>query len=83
MAKYDPLKRYLRRQTAAEVVLTFSEIENLLTSLLPGTAFRREWWGNEASAASTHIQCRAGLEAGYEAFPAIGRERVTLRKGAG
>lgn len=34
MAKYDPLHRYLRRQSAAGVVLTFSEVENLLTALL-------------------------------------------------
>lgn len=35
MAKYDPLHRYLRRQPAAEVVLTFAEIENLLVAMLP------------------------------------------------
>ncbi|CAM2916833.1 DUF7662 domain-containing protein [Brevundimonas diminuta] len=59
MAKYDPLHRYLRRQTAAEVVLTFSEIENLLTAFLPKSALRREWWANEAGPTTTHVQSRA------------------------
>ena len=80
MAKYDPLNRYLRRQTTAELVLTFSEIENLLTALLPKSARRREWWANEASPASTHVQRRAWMQAGFHAFPEIGRERVTFRK---
>ena len=80
MAKYDPLNRYLRRQTAAELILTFSEIENLLTALLPKSARRGEWWANEASAGSTHVQCRAWMQAGYHAFPAIDRERVTFRR---
>ena len=80
MAKYDPLNRYLRRQSAAELILTFSEIENLLTALLPGSASRREWWANEASVASMHVQCRAWIQAGYDAFPEISRERVTFRR---
>ncbi|WP_419900961.1 DUF7662 domain-containing protein, partial [Acinetobacter nosocomialis] len=54
MAKYDPLHRYLRRQSAAEVVLTFSEIENLLTGILPKSARRREWWANEAAEDTSH-----------------------------
>jgi len=80
MAKYDPLNRYLRRQNAADVVLTFTEIENLLTALLPGSASRREWWVNDA--ASTNVQARAWMEAGYDAFPETGRERVTFRRRA-
>jgi len=80
LAKYDPLHRYLRRQTASEVVLTFSEIENLLTAMLPKSARRREWWANEASDGATHVQCRAWKRAGYLAFPLIDQERVAFRK---
>lgn len=71
MAKYDPLHRFLRRQSAAEVVLTFSEIENLLTAILPKSARRREWWANETSAETTHVQCKAWMRAGYLAFPVV------------
>ena len=35
MAKYAPLARYLRRQRAVEVLLTFREIERILGSFLP------------------------------------------------
>lgn len=80
MGKYDPLSRYLRRQTSAELALTFAEIENLLTVLLPKSARRSEWWCNETSQSSTHVQCRAWLQAGYHAFPAISREQVTFRR---
>ena len=80
MAKYDPLHRYLRRQSAAELVLTFSEIENLLTALLPKSARRREWWANETSEATPHVQCGAWMRAGYLAFPTLETERVVFRK---
>ncbi|HCQ53249.1 MAG TPA: hypothetical protein DIV82_03815 [Brevundimonas diminuta] len=80
MAKYDPLNRYLRRQSAEEVVLTFAEIENLLVALLPKSARRREWWGNEVSSVSSHVQARAWMTAGYLAHPAIDRDRVTFRR---
>lgn len=80
MAKYDPLDRFLRRQSVAEVVLTFSEIESLLTAILPKSAWRREWWANEMSAETTHVQCKAWLKAGYLAFPVVEHERVTFRR---
>lgn len=80
MAKYDPLHRYLRQQFAAEVVLTFSEIENLLTALLPKSARRREWWANETADDTTHVQCRAWMRAGYLAFPTLDAERVLFQK---
>nr|WP_315051013.1 hypothetical protein [uncultured Brevundimonas sp.] len=80
MAKYDPLHRYLRRQSAAEVVLTFSEIENLLTGILPKSARRREWWANEAAEDTSHVQCRAWMRAGYLAFPTVERDSVTFRR---
>lgn len=80
MAKYDPLHRYLRRQFAAEVVLTFAEIENLLAAILPKSARRREWWANEMAEHTAHVQCRAWMRAGYLAFPAVERDRVTFRR---
>ncbi len=83
MAKYDPLHRYLRRQTSTEVILTFPEIENLLVALLPKSARRREWWANETSETTSHVQCRAWMSAGYDAFPALADERVVFRRTPG
>lgn len=80
MPKYDPLNRYLRRQTSPEVVLTFTEIENLLTALLPKSARNRDWWGNEAAQSARPVQSQAWMAAGYLADPAIDRERVTFRR---
>ncbi|MNE85753.1 hypothetical protein D3C80_1827870 [compost metagenome] len=60
--------------------MTFSEIENLLTAMLPKSARRREWWANETSDGTTHVQCRSWMRAGYLAFPAIDREQVAFRK---
>lgn len=80
MAKYDPLKRYLRRQSADEVLLTFPEIENLLAAMLPNSARRPEWWANARVGTPPPVQSMAWLAAGYEAFPVVDRERVTFRK---
>lgn len=80
MAKYDPLHRYLRRQTASELELSFSEIENLLTTLLPNSACRPQWWANETRETSTHVQRRAWIEADYDAFLIPGCDRVRFRR---
>ncbi|MFT4954921.1 MAG: hypothetical protein ACI8U3_001295 [Brevundimonas sp.] len=80
MAKYDPLKRYLRRQSASELELSFSEIESLLAAMLPKSAARPQWWANEGSRESAHVQCRAWMEAGYDAFLIAGQDRVKFRR---
>jgi len=44
---YRRLQKYLRERYANRVVLTFSEIEDLLGFSLPGLARRQlEWWGS-------------------------------------
>lgn len=80
MARYDPLSRYLRRQSAAELELSFAEIETLIAALLPKSAARPQWWANEKSADSTHVQKRAWADAGYDAFLIAGRDRVKFRR---
>lgn len=42
-------------------MLTFSEIESLLTAFLPKSSRRREWWANETSDATTHVQRRTWI----------------------
>lgn len=47
--------------------LTFAEIEKILDSSLPASACKyREWWANENSENTTHVQCKAWSEANYE-----------------
>jgi hypothetical protein len=80
MAKYDPLRRFLRRNGNAEIGLSFAEIERMIGAMLPKSAERPQWWANESDPSSRHVQARAWLEAGYEAFPDAGSEKVTFRR---
>ncbi len=68
VAKYDPLEHYLaqRRATTREVTLTFNEINALLDSPLPESAYtHRPWWSNQEDT-SNRPQARAWLNAGFE-----------------
>ena len=68
MAKYDPLRSYLKRQKADALELSFREIENLIGYLLPKSAGRPEWWANSDGEPSVRaVQRQAWLEAGYHA----------------
>jgi hypothetical protein len=80
MAKYDRLYAHLRRQKASPYEMSFREIEGVLHTFLPKSAERAEWWANEQSLASRHVQCRAWLAAGYSAFLIKGAERVRFER---
>lgn len=47
MRKYLPLLKYLRRQSAAELVLSFEQIEDILAASLPASAYSASWWSSE------------------------------------
>ena len=79
MPKYTPLYDYLRRKPGPEVELSFVQIERVLGSMLPKSASRQQWWANERSADSRHVQRRAWIDAGYEAF-LLPKERVLFRR---
>jgi hypothetical protein len=65
MAKYDPLREHLARSGAAQVVMTFREIEQVIGSPLPRSARDyRAWWSNERTTTS-HVQKVAWQSAGY------------------
>ena len=65
MAKYDPLLVFLDAQSAAQLKLSFAEIERILGAPLPASARRHPaWWANER--VGTHQHARAWLDAGYE-----------------
>lgn len=62
MSKYDPLASSLRHSTG-RVVLSFSDIEEILGVPLPSSARRHAaWWSNSGG---THVQSHAWLSAGY------------------
>jgi hypothetical protein len=80
-AKYDPLCDHLASLRLRSVVLDFSEIERIIGASLPASARTySEWWANETSDGTTHVQCRAWLRAGYESSVNLGAETVTFRR---
>lgn len=80
MAKYAPLVRYLRRQRAQEVTLTFRDIERIVGGFLPKASTDLDWWRAEAAASAP--QKRAFAEAGFTARPEIRSERVLFVRSA-
>lgn len=47
MRKYVPLLKYLRRQPAPELVLSFEQIEQIVGASLPASAYSASWWSSE------------------------------------
>lgn len=66
-SKYDPLRAWLSRQSATELVVTFEEIEALLAGKLPNSAERPQFWANTVGV-HTNVQREAWRAAGYDAF---------------
>ena len=70
--KYISLTKWLSECNKANVSLTFSEIESIIGSELPASAYRyAEWWSNHP----THSQANAWMQAGYNA--ALGNAIIT------
>ena len=61
MGKYDPLFHYLKQSSKLQNILTYVEIENILSATLPASAYKyKEWWDN-----NSHVQSKSWREAGY------------------
>ena len=67
MNDYDALRDYLKRQTLAEFVLSFEEIEEIIDAALPRAAQRASWWDSLRSPQEKMPQREACLEGGYVA----------------
>lgn len=68
MKKYQPLQDYLKGlpRSQGSVTLSFQEIEKLIGSRLPPSAYEhRAWWSNQAEV-SNRPQAKAWREAGFE-----------------
>lgn len=65
--KYTPLEHYLRDlpATQKEVTLSFKQIEGILNSTLPSSAYEDErWWMHETE--GNHVSKRAWANAGWK-----------------
>lgn len=75
--KYTPLENYLRDlpKSQSEVTLRFAQIEKILQSQLPSSAYEdRRWWDHETEA--NHISKRAWANAGWQ----VGKLDVTKQR---
>lgn len=64
MTKYQPLEAHLRRAQHESVHMTFAEIEKIIGTGLPASAFKhRAWWSNNPS---NSVITYAWLDAGYK-----------------
>ena len=80
MNDYDALRDYLKKQTLAELVLTFEEIEAIIDAALPRAAHRASWWDSLRSPQEKMPQREACLEAGYVATRQADGQSVKFRK---
>jgi hypothetical protein len=62
---YNPLRDYLKKQTLAELVLSFEEIEEIIDAALPRAAHRASWWETLRSPQEKMPQREACLAGGY------------------
>ena len=76
MAKYDPLKLFLRGQRGAAVRVTFAEIDTVVGGLPRSARTYLEWWDNGSIA--VHTQARAWAAAGFR-VEAVDLEREIVR----
>ena len=79
--KYAPLHEYLANRYADSVVLTFSQIEDLLGGTLPDTArVRHEWWTSPDSVTDKSSCSDAWLLAGRTATPNLAARTVAFER---
>ena len=66
-SKYYPLFEYLQRShrdsEAAQLSLTFDDIERIIEKSLPTSAQKRAWWSNRDTSGA--LQAGAWVQAGY------------------
>ncbi|SPU55268.1 Uncharacterised protein [Brevundimonas vesicularis] len=80
MAKYDPLRDYLRKQKSEELELSFVEMERKIGYMLPKSASLPQWWANTTDPTTTDVQRKAWGDAGFDAFLIAGADRVRFKR---
>lgn len=78
--KYTPLEKYLRELLASqeEVTLGFKQIEKILNTALPASAYEdQRWWEHETE--GNHVNTRAWTNAGWKIERLdVNKQRVKL-----
>jgi hypothetical protein len=69
--EYWALQKYLRDRFADAVVLTFSQIEDLLGARLPDAARFQGWWAEPTADTPPSAQSHAWTDAGRTAIPNV------------
>jgi hypothetical protein len=77
---YDALRDYLTKQTRAEFVLSFEQIEEIIDAALPRAAQRASWWETQRSPQEKMPQREACLAAGYVATRLADGKNVRFSK---
>lgn len=80
MNDYDPLRDFLKRQTAAELVLTFAQIEELIDAALPRASHRASWWETDRSPQEKMPQREAVIATDYIATRLADGSGVKFRR---
>ena len=80
MNDYDALRDYLKRQTLAEFVLSFEQIEEIIDAALPRAAHRASWWDSLRSPQEKMPQREACLEGGYIATRQADGQSVKFKR---
>jgi hypothetical protein len=77
--EYRALHKFLSTRFADSVVLTFSQIEDLLGFTLPDTArSHRDWWAEGSSSGIPSVQSRSWAQANRSARPNFSAMTVTF-----
>ena len=80
-AEYLSLHKYLENRYADTVVLTFSQIEDLLGFLLPESARREsEWWADAGADDTPSAQARSWTQAHRTATPNLPAHTVSFER---
>src|ERR1700759_4463266 len=77
---YDALRDYLTKQTKAEFVLSFEQIEEIIDAALPRAAQRASWWETLRSPQEKMPQREACLAGGYIATRLADGKSVRFKK---
>ena len=67
MNDYGALRDYLKKQSLAELVLSYEQIEEIIDAALPRAAQRASWWDSLRSPQEKMPQREACLDGGYVA----------------
>ena len=80
MNDYDPLRDFLTKQTAAELILTMEQIEEMIDAALPRASHRASWWETDRSPQEKMPQREAVLATDYIATRLIDGSGVKFRR---